>query len=478
MRNNRRLYPYQREAAKWLFRREKAALFAGVGTGKTGVMLHIIWRNIMECAVRKVLVVAPIAVCKNTWISEYEKWTHHIPGLTFARVYGSKSKRLKALQEDADIYLVNYETVNWLLSLKNLPQFDMLVLDESTRIKSHSSVRFAGKPRRKDKKTKVWLPPITGLKAVVGRFEYIYLMTGTPKPGEYLGLWSQIYMLDKGKALERNITSFKVSHYYKYGPEHYHITLRDGHDKKIQRAIRHLCYRIPDDEVAKYLPKVVERDYFVALPDRARKTYISVEEEFFAYFEESDEEVTVVNTAVRSGKLRQVAQGAIYTDTKSVKRLHDEKVEMLDAIVEELDRNVLVIYQFKSDLARLLQWSKGPVLRSTLADRTYNQIVADWNAGKTEMLYGHALSMGHGLNLQGGAYDIIFYGALWSLELYQQTVGRLRRTGQENSTVFVHRIVAADTIETGLMLPRLRKRAESQRSFLRSFNTWRTKCLE
>jgi hypothetical protein len=366
----------------------------------------------------------------------------------------------------------------WLFNKTDF-QADCLVLDESSMLSSHSSVRFKGKGKRKDKKTGRWLKPEHGLRRVASRFKRVYEISGTPKSGEYLGLWPQIYCLDQGKRLEPTITEFKARYYYQFGPAPYQIRLRNEKaGKQIRKRLEDICYRVPDSEVRAVLPDIVKRYNYVTLPSNARKIYEEVERDFFYEFEETGEEVTVNNIAIRSGKLHQICQGAIYTDERQVKQLHSEKIDFLDSLVSDLGSNsALIIYSFIHDLERLLSWRKAPVLRSSMPEKEFNKLTDEWNAGKHQIMYGFPRSMSHGLNLQGGGFNIIFFGLPWSLDQYDQVIGRLARSGQRESTVFVHHIVCNDTIETDLMLPRLDEKNRSQQQFLKHFENLKNKVL-
>ena len=475
----RKLYSYQSKAAWYLYRKKRQALFAGLGSGKTAIMLYVLEKLLAECSIRHVLVVAPIAVCKSVWRQEAQEWDR-TKWLEFSLVVGSKPQREKALAQEADIYLSNYESMSWLINYKGLkPDFDVLVLDESTMVQAYGSVRFAGKGKRVNPKWKddhslsKFIPPVKGLKKVVGDFERVYLISGTPKSGDYIGLWSQMYCLDQGAALQPTITKFKNRYYYKYGPEFYQIKLKDNDAKKeIQNRLKPLCYRISSKDVAAVLPKVVERTHLIDLSRKVRKIYTELEDDFFAEVE--NQPITVDNIAVKSNKLQQVCNGAIYDDDRNVIKLHNGKIEMLDALLNDLGgERALVIYAYIHDIDRLLVYDKHPILKSSMPDREFNKIVDEWNAGKHQIIYGHPKSMSHGLNLQGGGFNIIFFGLTWSLDRYQQSIGRLRRSGQRVSVVKVHRIAARNTVEDLFMLPRLKLRSQSQKEFLDSFNRYK-----
>jgi SNF2 family DNA or RNA helicase len=242
---------------------------------------------------------------------------------------------------------------------------------------------------------------------------------------------------------------------------------------KIRRKLEDVCYRVPDEEVRAALPGIQNQYHTVKLAPAVMKKYKKLEDEFFLEVGD-DKDILADNAAVLSGKLQQFCNGAVYDEERNVNPVHDEKIQMLDALVEDLgDDNAIVVYAFQHDLARLQAWREAPVFKSGLPTKQFNQLLADWNAGNLPVVYGHPKSMGHGLNLQHGGHHIIFFGVPWSLEQYEQTIGRLARSGQKQSTVFVHHIVVQDTIETGLMIPRLRERDASQQAFLRHFSRWR-----
>jgi hypothetical protein len=380
---------------------------------------------------------------------------------------------MKALTKQADFYLINYENLTWLLNLKDIKLPDILILDESTKIKNYASLRFRGRGKRKNKKTGKFQKPLKGLQHVLPNFEYRYIMTGTPKPGEYEQLWPQIYIVDEGRRLLANITQFRYEHYFQYGPMHYQRKLKTGHDAIIQKSLQSICYRISEDDLEQQLPRVVRRNYFIDLPSDVRDLYDEFEEDMIVELG-SGQFITADSVGVKLNRLRQIAQGAVYTTKPDWEHLHDEKIDMLDALVEGLgERRAIVTYAFRHDLERMLKWRKAPVLHSGLNNRDYNDTISKWNSGSLPLLFGFPGSMGHGLNLQAGGYDIIMFGLSWGLELYQQVVGRLRRTGQESKRVWVHRILARGTVEEDLMLPRLRHASESQEQFLESFRRYK-----
>ena len=319
---------------------------------------------------------------------------------------------------------------------------------------------------------------LRGLKHTAQQFKFRYICTGTPKPGEYENLWSQMYVLDFGRRLQDNITSFRGVHYHQYGSLPYQRELKRGHDKIIENNIKDICYHVSEDQVKQALPTVVRRDYLIDLPPKIRQMYDEFEADKIIELD-TGEIVEAKIAAAELNVLRQIAQGAVYTEDHSIVQLHSEKIQMLDAIVEDLgSRNAIVTYAYRHDLEKMLAWRNAPVLHSGLNAAEYKRVISAWNAGKIPLLYGFPGSMGHGLNLQGGGYNIIMFGLNWGLERYQQVIGRLRRTGQTADRVFVHRILARDTVETDLVAPRLRKASESQREFLAALRVYRERVLQ
>lgn len=457
--STRTLRKYQSKAAWNLYHNKRMALYAGLGIGKTAIILHVLQKLLEEGKITKALIVAPIAVAKSVWQNEAAEWSR-LHGLRFSKILGSPKQRLAAVDAEADIYLINYENLVWLINETKF-KAEALVLDESTMMQGYDSVRFKGKAATRR-------PPIprkNGLKHVVQDFEYVYEVSGMPKPGDYVGLWSQMYCLDQGDALEDTITKFKQKYYFQYGTLPYQIKPKPGAPEAIEAQMAPLCYRIPESVTASVLPKVVKQTHYIDLPPKARKLYKQLEDDFFTVL--NDQAITVDNIAILGNKLQQVCQGAIYDDDENVIPVHDEKLQYLEAMAED-GENLLVLYTYRHDVKRLLAWREAPVLRGKVDD-----VIKAWNSSGTPLAYGHPRSMGHGLNLQFGGNHIVFFGLTWSLDLYYQAIGRLARSGQ-TKTVFVHHIVARDTIETELMLPRLAEKEQSHDRFLKSFENWRS----
>lgn len=435
-------YPYQLEAIKFITVRKRCALFMEMGLGKTAISLYVISQLLSLGLVKKVLVLAPFRVILTTWPKETVKW-----GFLFkcSTVIGDKEKRLECLSTEADMYLMNYENTRWLVeqyetneTVSNWP-FDMVVADESTRLKSHRSVTF--------KQLKTILP-----------FTKRWLnLTGTPAPNGLAGLWSQTYCLDFGARLGENITAFRTRWFYP-SAGYYTFTAHRHSEQEINTRLKPICLSVKAKGNVD-LPPMVYNNVTVVLSNKIRALYLDMVKDFVAEFERGT--VEAVNAAVKSGKLIQICNGNVYNENGDCVHVHKEKLDALKSIVEESGGNpIFLAYNYLTDKELILrtfpqavQIGKNPAT------------IDDWNCGKISMLIAHPKSAGHGLNLQEGGHIIVWYGVTWDLELYQQFNARLMRLGQ-NSPVFVHHIVVENSIDMAI-LDRLASKATLQDALMR-----------
>ena len=396
-----------------------------MGLGKTVITLTAVKQLLDDFAVTKVLVIAPLRVAATVWAQEAKKWDH-LKGLTCSRVIGSQKDRLLALEEDADIYIINRENVQWLVShqakLKEWP-FDMLVIDELSSFKSPKAERFRALRR-----------VLPAVRRVVG-------LTGTPAPNGLIDLWSQIYLLDEGKRLGKFVGRYRDT-FFKPGRRNgaivYNCELLPGAADTIYGLIGDICMSMT---AADYLtlPERIDITYPVCLSAAAKTAYETMERDLVLPL--AGEAITAQNAAVLTGKLLQLANGAIYTEEHDYIRLHDAKLDALEDLIEAANgQPVLVYYSFQHDADRILQ--RFPQARRLLTPEDVN----DWNAGRVPMLIAHPASAGHGLNLQAGGHVIIWFGLTWSLELYQQANARLHRQGQTHP-VTVYHVITQGTVD-------------------------------
>lgn len=385
----------------------------------------------------KTLIIAPKSVAQLTWPSELEKW-EHTKGLTYTTVLGSEKKRLEALEKDVDLYIINRENIPWLVNhYKTRWPFEILVIDELSSFKNPSAKRFKA------------------LKKILYRTERVIGLTGTPAPNNLLDLWSQIFLLDQGKRLERYVTHYKERYFYPaYGSGHivYKWELKDGSEDAIYRKIDDIAISMKAKDYLD-LPKRTDNIIEVHLPKKAMREYDELEKELLLEYDEG-QDVVALNSAALAGKLMQMANGTVYDEDKNEIEVHSAKLDELDRIIEDSQGEpVLVFYHYKHDLKRLRARFKDAEVMNIEDDTA-----ARWNRGEIPILLAHPQSAGHGLNLQAGGHIIVWYSMTWALELYQQANARLDRQGQ-TKPVIVHHLVAKDTVDELAMAALARKEA-------------------
>lgn len=402
-----KLFPYQKNIINFIKRKRKCALFIGLGYGKTIITLTAISDFIQASFIKKVLIIAPLNVANTVWKQEAVKW-EHTKFLKISICTGSAKKRLKAFKENADIYVINKDAVPWLINLGWY--WDMLVIDESTTFKSHSSKRFKA---IKDVKCKS-----------------VVLLSGTPSPNGLMDLWSQIYLIDSGRRLGENITSFRHKYFHQVFTHLYEP--KDNARYEISNKIKDICIVGEDIQVEKIPHEYIYQT--VEVPLNVTKSYKKLEREFLIKIAETD--IFAPTSAVLANKLLQMCNGAVYDEEKRIIEVHNAKIEALkDLISYNEGENILIAYNFKSDLLRL----KEALPNAKVLNK---DVVEEWNKGEVPLMLAHPASCGHGLNIQYGGSLIVWFGLNWSLELYQQFNGRLVRKGQKNFVRIYHILMA------------------------------------
>ena len=394
-----------------------------------------------EFAIRKALVIAPKRVAEDTWSREQAKW-EHLKHLKVVKVMGTKDKRLAALKEQADIYIINRENVEWLVeTLGTRWRFDAVVIDELSSFKSAKSKRWKA------------------LRKVIFGSRYVYGLTGTPASNGYLDLWPEMYLLDHGERLGKTLGAYR-STYFNPGAHKGHVVfewrLKPGARERIDARLSDICLSMSKEDWLD-LPERTYNTIPVQLDSKARKLYdqfkrdkllpLVHEHEKLAVAQGMDYDTAVVGdmAAQVSGKLLQMANGAVYDDDGEIFHIHDAKLDMLAEIADtSAGQPILVFYNYKHDLKRLQERFPDAVKMSG------EDVISAWNRGEIPMLLCQPASAGHGLNLQDGGHIIVWFGLTWSLELYQQANDRLHRMGQR-SAVIVHHLVAEDTIDEKVM---------------------------
>jgi len=435
-------HPYQRRAAQHLLDQPYAALWmemglgktptALMGLGKTPTALLAIQTLLDRLEVQRVLIVAPKRVALSTWPEEVRKWGFRV---RLQVLTGSPAQRERQLAADADAWVINYELIPWLVEHygngKRWP-FDMLVLDEASKVKHHATNR------------------VKALRKVRKHIARVVELTGTPAPNGLIDLWAQLILLDQGARLFPTLTRYR-ERWFEADYLGYHYSPREGAEAEIHQRLADICLTLRAEDYLS-LPGVNPVTLPVQLPDNAARLYQTLEREMLIELEQT--EVTAWNAAALTNKCRQLANGALYCDdAEGWALVHNAKVDALKDLVDEAQGEpVLVAYAYQSDRDRLLQAFPHA---QTIDD---GRAIDRWNKGQVPMLIAHPASAGHGLNLQYGGRLICWFGLDWSLELYQQFNARLHRQGQ-TKPVFIYHLVAQDTVDV-LVLERLQtKRA-------------------
>ena len=419
------LHPYQHRMIDFIYNTPKCAVWAGLGLGKTITTLTAITDLLDSLTVCKVLIIAPLRVANSVWHTEAKRWTH-TKDLKFSIVTGSEKERISALFKSADIYVINRENVQWLVEhYKTKWPYDLVVIDESSSFKSASSQRFKA------------------LKKVRTLTDRMVQLTGTPSPNGLIDVWSQMFLLDGGERLGKTMSAYKMR-FFQTGHNGYTLKPVNNADKIIHRLIDDMVISLNVDDYLQ-MPERIDTVMRVNMPPARLAEYKQLERDFIMQI--NDAEIVAYNAATLAGKLLQYCNGAMYTDElKNWTEIHTAKLDALDEILEDnQDENLLIAYNYKTDLIRLKTRYPDAVVLDNDTD-----IITRWNNGEIKMLLAHPASTAHGLNLQHGGCIIVWFGLNWSLELYQQFNGRLHRQGQTKPVRVVH-IVADGCIDDKVM---------------------------
>ena len=419
------LHQYQNRMIDFIYNTPKCAVWAGLGLGKTITTLTAITDLLDSLTVCKVLIIAPLRVANSVWHIEAKRWAH-TKDLTFSIITGSEKERISALFKSADIYVINRENVQWLVEhYKTKWPYDLVVIDESSSFKSASSQRFKA------------------LKKVRTLTDRMVQLTGTPSPNGLIDIWSQMFLLDGGERLGKTISAYKMR-FFQTGHNGYTLTPVNNADKIIHRLIDDIVISLNVDDYLQ-MPERIDTVMRVNMPPARLAEYKQLERDFIMQI--NDAEIVAYNAATLAGRLLQMCNGAMYTDElKNWTEIHTAKLDALDEILEDnQDENLLIAYNYKTDLIRLKTRYPDAVVLDNDPDT-----ITQWNNGNIKMLLAHPASCGHGLNLQHGGSIIVWFGLNWSLELYQQFNGRLHRQGQTKPVRVVH-IVADGCIDDKVM---------------------------
>ena len=420
-------HDYQQYAIDFIKSHEVAAVFLDMGLGKTVITLTAL-RDLMhdEFEVGKALVIAPLRVARDTWPAEAEKWDH-LKDLRLSVITGTAKERMEAMKREADIHIVNRENVQWLIRQGYFP-WDTVVIDELSSFKNSGAKRFKALMLRRQ-----------SIKRIIG-------LTGTPAVNGLEDLWAEYRLLDDGQRLGRNIGDFRNKYLIpdkRSGYIIYSYKPKKGASEEVERLISDITISMKSVDHLK-MPELISTEHPVKMDDEEQEAYKALKKEYVSLIEGN--EVTAANAASLSGKLLQLANGAVYDDEHAVRVLHDRKLDALEDIIESMQgKPLLVAYWYKHDLQRVEERLTDLKVKFSRLDTPKS--IREWNERKLRVGLIHPASAGHGLNLQSGGSHLVWYGLTWSLELYQQTNARLWRQGQSAETVVIQHIVTEGTID-------------------------------
>ena len=437
-------HKYQKYAIDFIKQHNISALLLDMGLGKTAISLTAVNDLMFDSfEVHKVLIIAPLRVARFSWGAEIRKWDQ-LKNLRYSIIVGTEKERRAALQQKADIYIINRENLPWLIENSKF-DYDMVVVDELSSFKNYQAKRF-----------KALMKVRPSVKRIVG-------LTGTPSSNGLMDLFAEFKLLDMGHRLGRFIGQYRSTYFqpdkmngmvvYSYKP-------LPGAEEKIYEKISDITISMKATDHLQ-MPALISSCYEVELSAAERQKYEQLKKDLVLPI--GDDEITAANAAALSGKLCQLANGAIYDDDNKAVRIHDRKLDALEDIIESMNgRPLLVAYWFKHDFDRIAE--RLSELKVPFSKLDTDESIVKWNSGEIPVALIHPASAGHGLNLQSGGSALVWFGITWSLELYQQTVARLWRQGQKHTVVIQH-IITKNTIDENIMAA-LEKKEHTQTALI------------
>lgn len=456
------LHDYQRECVMHQLAHDDSMLWLQMGLGKTPITLTTIVDRMRAGLVRKTLIFGPLRVIQSVWSREAQKWSH-TKHLRFSVMHGTKDKRSRALFANADIYLINYEAMNWLAETldhyylsqgKALP-FQMVVYDEVSKLKNSTSMRMqGGKTDRTNRRTgQTITEKKTGWRKIIPHFKYRTGLTGTPASNGYLDLHGQYLAVDGGQRLGEFITHYKNA-YFVSDFKGWTYTPTELGKQAIEQNISDITVKMDAKDYLD-MPEVKRTTMWVTMPDKARRAYKEVEKDMFTRLD-SGSEVEVFSKSSVSNKCLQFCNGSVYLEagSKEYEAVHDAKLDALEEILEEAAGSpVLCSYTFVPDAERIMKRFKKykPINLTKTKSADTGKVVDKWNRGEVKLLIGHPASIGHGLDgLQDSGSIVVWFGVNWSLELYDQMNGRIDRQGQTKPVSIIH-ILCEDSVDLAVI---------------------------
>lgn len=422
-------HDYQKYAIEYIESHNISAILLDMGLGKTVITLTALSNLLFDSfEVHKILVIAPLRVAKSTWSDEIEKW-EHLNLLQYSIVVGTESERKFALEKQADIYIINRENVQWLVESSGIRfDYDMVVIDELSSFKNHQTKRFKALMKARPK-----------VKRIVG-------LTGTPSSNGLMDLFAEFKLLDMGKRLGRFISKYRETYFVPDKRNQqiiFSYKAKPDAEQEIYSKISDITISMKSTDHLK-MPKLISSEYTVSLSNSEKENYEYMKHNLV--LDIPNGEITASNAASLSNKLSQMASGGVYDDNQNIIEIHNRKLDALEDIIESMNgKPILVAYWFRHDFDRISERLKKCHIPFSKLDTTDS--IHKWNNGEIPVALIHPASAGHGLNLQSGGSTLVWFSLTWSLELYQQTVARLWRQGQNSDTVVIQHIITKDTID-------------------------------
>lgn len=455
--------PYQTWGTDWLIERDSAALFAGMGLGKTAMTLNALNHLFRDGDITGALVIAPLRVSVLGWPYEMQKWSQ------FRWMKPALLRTKEGVQAwkdgSAQIYLLNYELIPKFCEecLKGRRKTQMpaqvVVWDELSKCKGHNSKRLNGSKRVVTDKATGEVKTIkkAGFRQFRDRFERHWGLTGTPRPNGYQDLFAQIRLLDDGAALGKSYDGFlcnffEIENRHSAFPKY---VVQEEAKGTINKRIADIALTLRSEDYLD-IPPVNRETIEVNLPAKAMKAYKEVEKEFLTMLEDGTE-ITALNAGVAMNKLLQVTGGTVYDEDKNVGFVHDAKIKALQKLQKEIDEPLLVATGFIHEQNEIIKHCGAEKFNNSTPDR--------WNAGKIPMVVAHPASIGHGVDrLQGAGRTVVWFTTTWSTELYNQFNSRIARKGQDRETNIIH--LAVPNTFDDVVIETVSRRSSDERDFL------------
>jgi SNF2 family DNA or RNA helicase len=451
MRPQSDLRHYQERIASFLYEHDSAICTARPGFGKTIAALTAIAELKRDGVIRHALVIAPKRVARQVWPDEIAAWAH-VAGLRHAVLTGSPTERtaMLAAADERDITIVGLDILGWLIEelLKlpvDHPLFDLLVIDEISKLRNPTGVRSKLAAKHAD------------------RWKLVWGLSGTLRPNSALDLFMPARIVTCGRLWGRSFYRWQKNNFYPTDRNGYNWAPFPGAEERLNAELAPLVTTLGADDMLE-LPKLTVIFDRVELPDDARRQYDRMQTRLITKARDATG-VVAGSTAIASGKLAQIANGFVYDESTVPHRMHDAKREWLTDLIEDASAPMLLVYEFIEDLELMggLLGGKLPYLGAGVTNAQSDRNIEDWNAGKLPFMALHPASGGHGLNLQHGGADMAWLAPTWSPEMWEQTIARLHRSGQTRPVVI--RVCVAERTVDELKLNRVYFKMSAQEAF-------------